>query len=105
MILFQTNANFSSHAGVAEGIGDPSVAKAVDGNRPPAVAGLDLLDFAGIFRWEARHRVADRIGDPDPILLIHGKVKRPLDLKRAVHRFAVHGAAQDRPFVASPFGK
>ena len=84
-------------AGVAEGIGDPSVAEAVDGDGPRAVPDFDLLGFAGIARGEARHRVAAAIGDPDPILLIHGEVERPLDLERAVHGFAIHGAAQDAP--------
>jgi hypothetical protein len=58
----------------------------------------DLLGFGGIVRREARHRVGAAIGDPDPILLIHGEVEGPLNLERAIHGFAVHGAAQDAAF-------
>ena len=61
---------------------------------------LDLLGFAGVVRGKARHRVGAGIGDPDPILLIHSEVKRPLDLERAVHGFAIHSAAQDAPLRA-----
>jgi len=65
-----------------------------------AVANLDLLSFGGIARREARHRIGAAVGDPDPILLIHGEVERHLDLERAVHWFAIHGAPQDAPLRA-----
>src|SRR5450631_3192479 len=79
---------------MAEGVGDPGVAEAVDGHAARDVTDLDLLGFAGIARWEARHRVVG-IADPDPILLIDGEVEWPLDLERAVHGFAIHNAAED----------
>ena len=82
---------------MAEGVGDPGIAEAVDGHGPRAVADLDLLGFAGIARREARHRVGAAIGDPDPILLIHGEVEGALDLERAVHGLAIHGEPQDAP--------
>src|SRR5208283_737521 len=84
-------------AGMANGVGDPGVAEAVDGDCPGAKTDLDLFRFAGIARREARNSVGAAIGDPDPILLIHGEVKRPLDLERAVNGFAIHGAAKDSP--------
>jgi CBS domain containing-hemolysin-like protein len=56
---------------MTQGVGDPGVAEAVDGHAARDETDLDLLGFAGIACREARHRVA-AIGDPDPILLIHG---------------------------------
>src|SRR5271165_4383587 len=82
---------------MADGVGNPGIAEAVDGHSPRAVADLDLLGFAGIARREARHRVGAAISDPDPILLIHGEVERSLDLERTVHGFTVHSAPEDAP--------
>ena len=89
---------------MAEGVGDPGVAEAVDGDAARDEPDLDLLGFAGIVGREARHRVA-AVGDPDPILLIHREVERPLDLERAVHGLAIHGAAQDAPLRGVALGQ
>src|SRR5450755_5172694 len=79
---------------MAEGVGDPGVAEAVDGHAARDETDLDLLSIAGIACREARHRVA-AIGDPDPILLIHREMEGLPDLQRAVHGLAIHSPAQD----------
>ena len=79
---------------MAEGVGDPGVAEAVDGHAARDETDLDLLGLAGIVCRKARHRVA-AVGDPDPILLIHGEMEGPLDLERAVDGLAIHMAPQD----------
>jgi len=56
-----------------DGVGDPGVAEAVDGDAPRAVSDLDLFSFAGIARREPRHRVGAAIGDPNPIPPIPGR--------------------------------
>jgi hypothetical protein len=83
---------------MAEAVGDPGVAEAVYGHAVRGETDFDVLGFAGIVCRKTRHRVGAAIGDPDPILQIHGEVEGRLDLERAVHGFAVHGAAQDAPF-------
>src|SRR5215470_9740448 len=59
---------------MAEPVGDPYVALAVDVQTAVDDSGLEILSFARIRDREARHVIA-RVRDPDPILLIDGKVK------------------------------
>src|SRR5207342_3523385 len=80
---------------MTDSVGDPGVAEAVDGDRPRAVPDFDVLGAAWIVCWAACHGVGAAIGDPDPILLIHGQVEGPRDLQGAVLGLAVHGASQD----------
>src|SRR5262247_724542 len=61
---------------MAEAVGDPYVALAVDVETAVDDSGLEILDFARIRGREARHFVAG-VRDPDPILLIDGEVKWP----------------------------
>src|SRR5499426_1843783 len=61
---------------MAEPVGDPYVALAVDVETAVDDAGLEILGFARIRGREARHFIAG-VRDPDPILLIDGEVKWP----------------------------
>src|SRR5262245_1032118 len=70
---------------MAEPVGDPYVALAVDVQTAVDDSGLEIFGFAGIRGREARHFVAG-VRDPDPILLINGEVKWPEE------RFARLGA-------------
>ena len=79
-------------------IGDPGVALAVDSHPLTAMAARGKhFDFARIARQEARHGVANGVGDPNPVLLVNRKVKRAAQLARAVLiRLAVGGLAVER---------
>src|SRR5262245_31107184 len=70
---------------MAEPVGDPYVALAVDVQTAVDEPGLEIFGFARIRGREARHFIAG-VRDPDPILLINGEVKRPEE------RFARFGA-------------
>ena len=61
---------------VAEPVGDPDVALAVDGEAAAVVADLEVLDLAWIGRGEARNVVDAAVADPNPILLIDGEMER-----------------------------
>src|SRR5262245_21035493 len=61
---------------MAEPVGDPDVALAVDVQTAVHDSGLEIFDFARIRSREARHFIAG-VRDPDPILLINGEVKWP----------------------------
>src|SRR5215470_3882974 len=61
---------------MAEPVGDPYVALAVDVKTAVDDSGLEIFGFAGIRDREARHFIAG-VRDPDSILLIDGKVKWP----------------------------
>src|SRR5262245_24395105 len=59
---------------MAEPVGDPYVALAVDVQTAVDDAGLEIFGFARIRGREARHFIAG-VRDPDPILLINGEMK------------------------------
>src|SRR5262249_43712526 len=61
---------------MAEPVGDPYVALAVDVKTAVDDSGLEIFGFARIRGREARHFIAG-VRDPDSILLIDGKVKWP----------------------------
>src|SRR5262245_31671704 len=61
---------------MAEPVGDPYVALAVDVEPAVDDCGLEIFDFARIRGREACHFIAG-VRDPDPILLINGKVEWP----------------------------
>src|SRR5262245_39097290 len=61
---------------MAEPVGDPYVALAVDVQTAVGDSGLEIFGFARIRGREARHFIAG-VRDPDPILLINGEVKWP----------------------------
>src|SRR5215813_9651666 len=61
---------------MAEPVGDPYVALAVDVETAVDDSGLEILGFTRIRDREARHFIAG-VRDPDPILLINGEVKWP----------------------------
>src|SRR4051795_4006288 len=84
---------------------DPGVTKAVDGDGARREPDLELLGPTRIARGEARHGVGAAVGDPYPILLINGEMEGRLDLERAVHRLAIHGAAEDAPLAGVSLGQ
>src|SRR5262245_22358202 len=61
---------------MAEPVGDPYVALTVDVKTAVDDSGLEIFGFARIRRGEARHFIAG-VRDPDPILLVDGKVEWP----------------------------
>src|SRR5262250_682226 len=61
---------------MAEPVGDPYVAPAVDVQTAVDDCGLEIVGFARIRGREARYLVAG-VRDPDPILLIDGEMKWP----------------------------
>src|SRR5215468_7680813 len=61
---------------MAEPIGDPYVALAVDVETAVYDSGLEIFGFARIRGREARHLIAG-VRDPDPILPVYGKVEWP----------------------------
>src|SRR5262250_3390448 len=61
---------------MAEPVGDPYVALAVDVQTAVDDSGFEIFDFARIRGREARHLLIG-VRDPDPILLINGEVKWP----------------------------
>src|SRR5262249_25927732 len=61
---------------IAEPIGDPYIALAVDVETAVDDSGLEILDLRWIRGREARHFITG-VRDPDPILLIDGEVKWP----------------------------
>src|SRR5215470_17518767 len=61
---------------MAEPVGDPYVALAVDVETAVHDSCLEIFGFARIRGREARHFIAG-VRDPDPILLINGEVKWP----------------------------
>src|SRR5215475_3838215 len=61
---------------MAEPVGDPYVALAVDVQTAVDDSSLEILGFARIRSREARHFIAG-VRDPDPILLIDGEMKWP----------------------------
>src|SRR5215470_15099102 len=60
---------------MAEPVGDPYVALAVDVQTAVDDSGLEIFGFARIRGREARHLIAG-VRDPDPLLLINSQVKR-----------------------------
>src|SRR5262249_55889072 len=65
-----------AHESIAEPVCDPYVALAVDVKTAVDDSGPEIFGFARIRGREARHFIAS-VRDPDPILLIDGKVKWP----------------------------
>src|SRR5262247_2353385 len=61
---------------MAEPVGNPNVALAVDVETAVDDSGLEIVGFARIRGRKARHFIAG-VRDPDPILLIDGEVKWP----------------------------
>src|SRR5262245_64008271 len=61
---------------MAEPVGNPNVALAVDVQTAVDDSGLEIVGFARIRGREARHFIAG-VRDPDPIPLINGEVKWP----------------------------
>src|SRR5215467_12320946 len=61
---------------MAEAVGDPHVALAVDVETAVDDSGLEILNLRWIRSREARHLITG-VRDPDPILLIDGEVKWP----------------------------
>src|SRR5262245_51293518 len=61
---------------MAEPVSDPDVALAVDVETAVDDSGLEVFGFARIRGRKARHLIAG-VRDPDPILLVDGKVKWP----------------------------
>src|SRR5215471_13656490 len=59
---------------MAESVGDPDVALAVDVKTAVDDSGLEILDLRWIRGREARHFIVG-VRDPNPILLINGEVK------------------------------
>src|SRR5215813_8908274 len=90
---------------MAEPVGDPYVALAVDIEAAVDDCGLEILGFAWIRGREARHFIAG-VRDPDPILLINGEVKWPVecDALRRCQRLAVLVEHRDRlaPVAGKP---
>src|SRR5262249_18547062 len=63
-----------AHQPIAEPVGDPYVALAVDVKTAVDDSGLEVFGFARIRGREARHVIAG-VRDPDPILLVDGKME------------------------------
>src|SRR5215813_15272140 len=61
---------------MAEPVGDPDVALAVDVETAVDDCGLEIFGFARILGREARYFIAG-VRDPDSILLVDGEVKWP----------------------------
>src|SRR5215467_8039564 len=61
---------------MAEAVGNPHIALAVDVEAAVDDSGLEVVDSAWIRSREACHLIAS-VRDPDPILLINGEVKWP----------------------------
>src|SRR5215471_21235927 len=76
---------------MAEPIGDPYVALAVDVEAAVDDSGLEIFDFARISGREARHFIVG-VRDPDPVLLIDGEVKWP---EERLARFGAIAFADD----------
>src|SRR5271166_4068308 len=65
---------------LAESVGDPDVALAVDAHPLAALAeGRELYRLAWIGGRETNHRVAQGVGDPDRVLLVDSKVEWALE--------------------------
>ncbi len=60
---------------VAEPVGDPDVALAVDCEAAAIVADLEILDLAWIGRGEPRNVVNAAVADPNPVLLIDAQME------------------------------
>src|SRR5215472_9142800 len=86
---------------MAEPVGDPYVALAVDVETTVDDSGLEILGFARIRGGEARHFVAG-VRDPDPILLIDGEVKRP---EERLARLGAVAFADDPTLGPVPLGE
>src|SRR5215831_19712957 len=86
---------------IAEPVGDPYVALAVDVQTAVDDSGLEVFGLARIRGGEARHLIAG-VRDPDPILLIDGEVKRP---EERLARLGAVAFADDPPLGPVPFGK
>jgi hypothetical protein len=87
-------------------VGDPGVALAVNRHALAARARLEGLDLAWIARWEARDRVADGVGDPDPILLIDRQMERPVQFAVAIlARLAGGSLAEELGLAGVPLGQ
>ena len=69
---------------VAGRVCNPGVALAIDCHTFAARAGLEYLDLARIAGRKARDGVGDRVGDPNPVLLIDRQVKRTVQLARPI---------------------
>src|SRR5262249_31640676 len=61
---------------MAEPVGDPHVALAIDVETAVDDCGLEIFGLARILSRKARHFIAG-VRDPDPILLVDGEVKWP----------------------------
>src|SRR5215831_3423459 len=86
---------------MAEPVGDPYVALAVDVKAAVDDCGLEAFGLARIRGREARHFIAG-VRDPDPILLINGEVKRP---KERLARLGAVAFADDPPLGPVPLGE
>src|SRR5499433_1645037 len=86
---------------MAEPVGDPYVALAVDVETAVDDCGLEIFGFARIRGREARHFIAG-VRDPDPILLINGEVKWP---KERLARLGTVAFADNPAFGPVPLGE
>src|SRR5215471_14735758 len=85
---------------MAEPVGDPYVALAVDVETAVDDCGLEVFGLARIRGREARHFIAG-VRDPDPILLIDGEVKWP---EERLARFGAVAFADDPASGPITFG-
>src|SRR5215469_13294468 len=60
---------------VAEPVGNPDVALAIDAKTAVVDPSLEGLDLARISGWEPRDVVGAGIGYPDPVLLVDAEMK------------------------------
>ena len=61
---------------IAEPVGDPDIALAVDCEAAAVEADLEVLDLARIGGGEPRNVVDAAVADPNPVLLIDGQMER-----------------------------
>src|SRR5215510_10767120 len=86
---------------MAEPVGDPYVALAVDVKTAVGDSGPEIFGFARVRGREARHFIAG-VRDPDPILLIDGKVKWP---EERLARLSIVAFADDPAFSPVTLGE
>src|SRR5215510_11230828 len=86
---------------MAEPVGDPYVALAVDVKTAVDDSGPEIFGFARVRGREARHFIAG-VRDPDPILLIDGKVKWP---EERLARLSAVAFADDLAFSPVTLGE
>lgn len=90
--------------GVTELVGDPDVAKAVDGKAAAGVAGLEGLGLGRIIAGKARDMAAKDVGDPDIVFLVDGKGERQKNLAGFFSGSRSGFVHRTSPLVGSPFG-